>query len=488
MQSFRRLFHILILWLAVVRLWSAVIVTVAGGTQPGGAPVRGFDVDNGPATSSLLAFANVVNECDPGQFEQTVHLSADSAGNIYIADSANHRIRRISPEGLISTMAGSGDRPQTNARCEPSGPIGEPGPALSARLYGPGDVVMHPNGSLIIADQQNNRIRQVSSDGAIATIAGSGMHNLYAPGIPALSSPMDWPGALALDASGSLYFAEVHGNRIGKIGSDGRLTTIAGSGFPGFSGDGQRAALAQLRSPAGIGFDTDGNLYIADRGNHRVRKVSGDGIITTFAGTGQRGFSGDDGPAAAAALDTPMDVKADRSGNVYIADAGNHRVRRVDRQGIISTIAGDGVAGRGVDGVSPLVSSLNYPAGLAIDRNEDLYIADWQNYLVRKVVFSDGPVIAPGGITGAMLPGSVIAISGYNLAADSVSAGEDGLPSRLADTSVEVNGMMAPLLFVSPNLIRAQLPTDIAPGRAELVVRNGASASRKEALTIPTGN
>ena len=182
-----------------------------------------------------------------------------------------------------------------------------------------------------------------SDPGTISTIAGNGTHNIYAPGIPATSSPMDWPSAVAVDASGLVYFAELHGNRVGRIGADGRITTIAGNGFAG-------TTAASLTRPAGLGFDPAGNLYIADSGNHRIQKVTPSGTVSTVAGNGQKGFSGDAAAATQAKLDTPMDVKADARGNLYIADTGNNRIRRVGTDGVIQTIAGTGTAGHAGDG------------------------------------------------------------------------------------------------------------------------------------------
>ena len=346
---------------------TGIIVTVAGTTAEGAPPVRGFGGDDGPSPTASLALANLQNTCDPNQFEQAVHLAVDPAGNLLIMDAANQRIRRITPAWTIGTVAGSGERPQVNARCEPSSPVADGGPALSAFLYNPADVAIAPNGNLIIADQQNNRIRQIAPDGTITTIAGNGLHNIYAPGVPALNSPMDWPSAVAVDARGTVYFAEVHGNRVARIGADGRLATVAGTGFPGYAGDNVPATGALLRSPMGIALDADGNLFIADRGNHRVRKVSAAGIISAVAGNGQRGYSGDGGLAASASLDTPMDVKVDTLGNIFIADTGNNRVRRVGPDGVITTVAGDGHPARGPDGVAADTSSLYYPAGLAVD-------------------------------------------------------------------------------------------------------------------------
>src|SRR5688572_9725555 len=182
--------RILLVLLAVSTLaaQTGIITTIAGTGQ------RGFDGDGGPATQARIALANLQNECDPAQFEQLSHLVVDSSGVVWFTDSANHRIRRITPQGGISTFAGVGQRPDINSRCEPTGNIGDNGPASQARLYTPADLVLHPNGNVIIVDEQNNRIRQVTPAGQISTIVGSGLHQFYAP-VSATSSGMDWPSA-----------------------------------------------------------------------------------------------------------------------------------------------------------------------------------------------------------------------------------------------------------------------------------------------------
>jgi uncharacterized protein (TIGR03437 family) len=472
--------------LPLLQAQSGAISTVAGQTPVNGAPVQGFGGDGGPAADATLALANMKNPCgNPSLFEQTSHISIDSTGNIYFADSINQRIRRIDPSGVISTVAGSGTAPATNSLCQTTSPVGDGVSATDAHLFNPSDAMVDPKGNLIIADQQNNRIRQVNSAGNITTIVGSGLHNFYSPGILATASPMDWPSSLAIDGAGLIYFAELHGNRVGRLDADGHLSTVAGTGFPVFNGDGP-ANRANLTKPAGIAIDHSGNLLIADTGNHRVRKVSG-GIITTIAGTGQQSFCGDSGPANQACLDTPMDVKADALGNIYIADTGNHRIRRIDASGTISTVAGTGTAGRGPDGVAATSSALNYPSAMALDGNNDLYIVDWQNYLIRKVSF---PAISGGGIvngasfTAPVSPGSIISIFGTNLAPS--TAGSNGAPllTSLSGVTVEVNGAPVPLYVVTPGQINAQLPYEVAAGAAALVVATDSGRSAPAAFTV----
>src|ERR1041385_2749995 len=324
---------------------SGLISTLAGTTPPGGFPIRGYSGDGGPAVQARLALANLQNTCDPLRYEQITHLAVDATGAVYIADSDNQRIRRIDAQGAITTVAGSGNKPATNAQCEPTSSVGD-GPASNALFYNPSAVALAANGDVIIADQQDNRIRRLNN-GTVSTIAGNGQHLFYAPGLPATASPMDWPAAVAIGPGNTLYFAELHGNRIAKIAADGTLVTVAGSGFPGFAGDNGRAAAAQLHSPSGIAFDGAGNLYIADQLNHRIRKVGPDGTIATVAGNGSAGYSGDGGKATAPSLNGPMDVASDSAGNLYIADTLNHRIRRVDTGGTITTLAGTGTPGRG---------------------------------------------------------------------------------------------------------------------------------------------
>jgi uncharacterized protein (TIGR03437 family) len=477
--------RILLLLLSAAALWAQipVVTTIAGSVDDKGG-VRGYAGDGGPAVTAALALANVQNECDPQRYEQNSHIFVDGAGDLYFADSNNHRIRRISPEGIITTVAGSGDRPTTNARCEPTSAIGDGGPARDARLYNPSSVIVLANGNLVIADQQNNRIRQVTPTGSISTIAGSGAHNLYAPGIPATASPMDWPAGLAVDAEGLIYFSEVHGNRIGRINSNGRLSTIAGNGFPGSGGDGGQATLAQLRRPTGITIDANGTLYIADTGNHRVRKVAA-GTITTIAGTGTAGFSGDGSAATGAMLDSPLDVKVDSRGNVYIADAGNHRVRRIDPDGIITTVAGTGEPGRAEDFANASGSSFHSPSAIAIDSLDDLYVVDWQNYQIRKVTLSGLPAISRGGIVNAasrapfpapVAPGSLIEIRGLNFSSQVATAGLP-LPTELGGVFIELNGNPIPIVSISPTRIVAQLPPGLEAGSGSAVVRTESTSS-----------
>ena len=454
-----------------------VIATIAGATRVNSAPERGYSGDDGPARKALLALADLQNECDPNRFEQISHIALDPSGALFVADTANHRIRRITPADIITTFAGIGERLAVDSRtCVPTvSAIGDGAPAAAARLFHPAGIAWHPNGSLIVADQWNNRVRQISPSGIITTIAGNGLHAIYAPQIPATSSGIDWPTAVAVDAAGLVYFSELHSGRVARIAPDGRLVTVAGTGIPGFNGDTGPATGIRLSNPTGIAFDSTGTLYIADQGNHRIRKVTPDGNLTTVAGSAA-GFAGDGGPALAARLDRPADVKLDGRGNIYVADMNNHRVRRIDPSGIITTVAGDGVPVRGSDGVPAAASRLSLPSGLAVDPTGDVFVVDWGNYLVRRITFRGLPVITSNRVVngatftpGPIAPGSLFSIFGSNLAP---SAG------------VRVSNVVAPISFVSPEQINAQIPYETPPGEASFQVTTPAGASPPEYATI----
>lgn len=488
--------------LALGQNGAGVITTVAGGTLPGGLPQPGYSGDGGPASAALLAFADVRNACDSRvnpDYEQITHLFVDGANNLYFTDSVNQRIRKIDPSGTITTVAGNGLKPPIAGKPLCDSPAGVSGPgdggaATSAPLYYPGDVAVAPNGNILIADQQANRIRQVSPAGQISTLVGGGGHGYYGPGNPIVSAQLDWPGALAIDTTGAIVFVEQHSSRIARV-QDGKLVTIAGLGIiPGFSGDGGKATNAVFGSRVtGIAFDRSNTLYIADETNHRIRQVTPDGIIRTIAGTGKAGYSGDGGPASAAQLNMPADVKVDSSGNIYIADMMNHRVRRIDTSGTITTVAGDGTQGRGPDSVPATSSSLNTPAAVAVAPNGDLYIADWQNYLIRKVSFSSQPTITPGAVVNAasfapapipVAPGSIISVLGANFAASVVSASSSPLPTALGGISLQINGADAPLYYVSPTQINAQVPFETPLGPATVTVTTAAGTSASQAATV----
>jgi PKD repeat protein len=228
-------------------------------------------------------------------------------------------------------------------------------------------------------------VREVTAAGGITTIAGTGLSGFAGDGGQATSAQLVGPQAVAVDRQGTVYIADYDDNRIRKVSAAGTITTVAGTGTPGYNGDGIRATSAQLHQPVGVAVDRDGSLYIADQNNNRVRKVLPDGTIVTLAGTGLKGFSGDGGPATLAKLDHPAALAVDERGNVYVADTDNHRVRKVSVDGTITTLAGTGVAGSSGDGGPARSAQLNVPLGVAVDGKGDVYIGDTENNRIRKV-------------------------------------------------------------------------------------------------------
>jgi len=325
-------------------------------------------------------------------------IAVDSTGNLYIADRDNQRIRRMDgATGITTTVAGTGTQ----------GFSGDGGTATTAQLKNPSSVVLDGAGNLYIADSGNQRIRRVdSATGIITTVVGNGAGGFSGDGGPAIIATLNFPEGVALDSADNLYIADTGNQRIRRVDSaTGIITTVVGSGTAGFIGDGGSATAAQLSSPTGVSVDGADNLYIADSGNHRIRRVDGaTGVIITVAGNGALGFSGDGGVSTAARLTNPSGVALDGSGNLYIADWGNNRIRRVDGATfIITTIAGNGVQAFSGDGGVSTAAQLNNPAGVVLDSAGNLYIADWGNSRIRRV---DGTtdiittVAGPGGDGG----------------------------------------------------------------------------------------
>ncbi|MFF1481357.1 RICIN domain-containing protein [Streptomyces sp. NPDC058301] len=275
----------------------------------------------------------------------------------------------------ITTVAGTGD----------AGAAGDDGPAVAARLDRPYGLALDSTGTLYFSDHNNHQVRKVTTDGRIRTVAGTGTPGSRGEQGPAVSAQLDSPREVAVDRAGNLYIADSENHRIRKVTADGQIGTVAGTGTAGFSGDDGLAAAAELNCPYGVAVDSTGNLYIADTDNHRVRQVTPDGQIRTIAGTGTPGFSGDGESAATAQLNSPYGVAVDGAGDLYITDAENHRVRRVAGDGTISTVAGTGTDGFSGDDGPATSAQLNYPFGLAVDCVGALYIADYVNNRVRKV-------------------------------------------------------------------------------------------------------
>ena len=391
---------------------TGIISTVAG------AGTAGLSGDGGPATAAELSYPS--------------GIAVDGAGNLFIADSFNERIRKVDTAGIISTVAGSGP-----TAFQGGGSFsGDGGPATSALLNFPSFVRVNSAGDLVISDSNNERIRKVDTAGIISTVAGSGPTaqqgggSFGGDGGAATAAELSGPAGLALDGSGNLYIADAGNNRVRKVDASGIIATVAG----GSIGDGFPATQASLNGPRGLTTDPAGDLLIADCGDKRVRKVDASGVMSTVAGNASPRGLGDGGAATAADLECPSGL-AIENGNLYIADTGNNRVRRVDASGVITTVAGNGTAGYGGDGGVAAAGELSGPTGLAFDGSGNLYIADTGNNRVRKVdsagvittvagdgasgVGTDGiaatsaPVTSPTGITFDGSGNMVIAESGF---------------------------------------------------------------------------
>ena len=265
-----------------------------------------------------------------------------------------------------------------------NGYSGDGGVANIAQVYLPREVDVDASGNVYIADAGNNRIRKVTTSGVISTIAGTGVYGYNGDGFAATSAQLNYPRGVAVDASGNVYIADAGNHRIRKVDiSTGFISTIAGDGTAGYSGDGFAANLAKLHAPFGVAVDASGNVYIADMANYCIRKVNTSGVISTIAGTLNGGFSGDGGLATSARFYFPLGVDVDASGNVYIADAYNHRIRKIDNATkIISTIAGNGTVAYGGDGGAAITAQLQTPQGVAVDASGNVYIADTDNHLI----------------------------------------------------------------------------------------------------------
>jgi uncharacterized protein (TIGR03437 family) len=456
---------------------SGALARIAGNAIPG------YSGDGAPATNAQLH--------DPEG------LAVDRGGNLYIADNQNSRVRRVTPDGIITTIAGGGQSgdggPAVNARVNPfslavdnagnlfvreagrirkvaptgiittvagtgiPGFSGDGGLATSARLAG-GGIAVDSAGNLFIADETNNRVRKVSTDGIITTVAGNGASYFGPPmgdGGPAASAPLNTPAAVAIDALGNLYVAENLNNTIRKISISGIITTIAGTGEQGNSGDGAPAATATLWWPTDMTMDSSGNLFVLDSQNARVRKISSDGIITTALSADPTASEGDGGPATAAFLGVPSGVAADGRGNVFVASLG--RIRRVSKDGIITTVPGSGGAG-----------------ALALDSAGNLYITNGER--IQK--------LSPGGILTTVAGNGSFGFSG------------DGGPATAAQlwnaTAVAVDG--AGNIFIADTfnyrVRRVALDgtiTTVAGGGSRVFEDGGTRPATQVALTNPTG-
>jgi len=427
------------LYVADALNYRVIKASAGNSTTVAGNGVPGFSGDGGPATSaSLGGISTVAMTVGP------LGVAVDASNNLYVADTYNDRVRKVAG-GTISTIAGNGGYQFS----------GDGGPATSAAFNNPRGLAVDAAGNIYIADPLNNRVRKVSHAGTITTFAGNGVHGFSGDGGPATSASLNGPTGVALDSLGNLYIADTMNNRV-RLVSNGIITTVAGGGS--IVGDGGPATSAQLNNPVGVSLDFESNLFIADAS--RVRKVSA-GAITTVAGNGTVGYSGDNGPAPSASLNHPSATAIDQIGNVYIADQGNNLIRLVSA-GMITTFAGGGTfIGDGGPAAAAKISS---PSGLYLVSNHSLYIVDSGNNRIRLVTGSitttistvagngtagfsgdGGPATSaslnnPGGITLDAAGNIYIADSGNNRVRE-VFAGFVAIPYQTTPLTLNFSGI-----------------------------------------------
>lgn len=339
------------------------------------------------AGTGLKGFAGDGGQAASASIDSVLGLAIDALGNIYFTESKVHRVRRITTDGIVRTYAGNG-----------AGAFaGDNGPANQASLNEPWHLTIDSGGNLLIADFRNHRLRRVTPAGIITTVAGTGTATSNGDGGPAAQATLLGPAGVYVDSSNNIYTTGFD-NRVRIIGPDGIIRAFAGTGSAGFAGDGGPAAQALLAFPVAITGDSTGNIYFADTLNLRVRRITRQGIVSTYAGIVQHRYSGDGGQAVAAAIGLPLGLAVDTDNNVYISDPNNHRIRKVSPNGIISTIAGTGLAGFSGDNGPSTLAALNFPTGLASDLAGNVYIADTLNGRVRRIS-RDGTIatVAGGG-------------------------------------------------------------------------------------------
>jgi sugar lactone lactonase YvrE len=338
---------LLILLVLPIMSEAQMITTFAGnGTW-------GYSGIGGPATAAELA--------------EPRGVAVDNSGNVYIACwGAGSHVLKVNASGIISVFAGNGT----------TGYSGDGGPATAAELYYPTTVGFDGLGNVYIGDATSKRIRKVTPLGIITTFAGNGTYGNTGDGGPATAAELGYPAGISFDASGNAYIADQDNNNVRKVNSSGIISTFAGNGTAGYSGDGGPATAAMLYGPVRVIVSGSGDIYIDDYSNSRIRKVNSSGVISLIAGNGTTVFGGDGGQATAAELAGPVGIASDIYGNIFIADMGNNRIRMVNSLGVIKTIAGTGVAGYNGDCIQATFAELNAPIGVAVDGSGHIFFSE----------------------------------------------------------------------------------------------------------------
>ena len=372
-----------------------------------------------------------------------------------------------------------------------SGYSGDGGPATSAQINNAVGLAVDGEGNRYIADQNNHRIRKIDRNGVITTLAGTGVAGFSGDGGPAAQAQINGPTGVCTDTAGNVYIDDLNNRRIRRVSRAGTITTVAGNGSSIYSVSGGPATAAGLFLPIRCAVDTLNNLYIADQGAHRIVRVNNDGIATTVAGTGAIGFSGDGGPATAASLNNPTAVAVDPAGNLYITDQSNHRIRRVTPAGVIDTVAGNGSNSYSGDGGAATAASLNYPGSIVLDANSTLFIVDTINQRIRRVTGTTINTIAGTGTAGYSGDGGPATAAQVNnpfaIAVD--SAGNvlfgDTTNNRIRSIS-SVAAARLPLITSAGVTNAASFQTGIAPGGMLTLFGTNLGASPGQILTPTT--
>ena len=437
-----------------------------------GVRLRRVDPVGNIVTVAGDGYVHSVGDGGPATMAQLYQPSAptlDSAGNLFIADSGTERVRQVIRDGTVTTLAGTGAAARGAADGSPAG---------SVALNTPMGVAMDSSGNVLVADTYNHRVVMVTPARAIRTVAGTGTSGASPDGTGPLVAQLRAPRAVCADRTGNLYIVDTSNHRVLRLAPGGTLQTAAGNGSRGSAGDDGAARFAQLDTPSACATDSAGNLFIADTANHAIRKVNPAGMISTVVGTGIAGSSWEEAVATEASLYAPRGVVVDDMGDIFIADTGNHRIRQVTPDGRIHTIAGSGAAGFSGDDGAAAGALLNGPQGLFLDGAGDLYFADTGNNRIRRLVpdpVAPAPVVQSTAITvanaislreGAVAPGEIAAIFGAGLGPDTGVTGAldaDGvLPGVAGGVEVRFDGTPAPIFYAQSGQVNVQVPYAVA--------------------------
>lgn len=363
-----------------------VSVSLAACSGDGGEGGRNGVISTVVGTG-VLGTDGVGGPARDAELETPVDLAFAPDGSMYIAERQGTLIVKVDPAGVLAVVAGTGS----------SGFSGDGGPAAEAELNGASAVATDAEGNVYIADTLNNRVRMIDGEGVITTVAGTGVEGVSGDGGPATAARLSSPGGIAIDRDGNLYINDGANFRIRRVERDGTITTVVGTGSSEFSPDETRASEASFGGcqgyfPCGLDFDAKGRLYFTDFGFTRIRFIDDEGLVQTVAGDGHQGFSGDRGPAIEASLYWPMDIAFGSGGELFISTYGQgygkgQRIRAVDKNGTISTVVGTGATGYSGDGGPAIEAELYGPSGVATGPDGNLYIADSNNNVIRIVEF-----------------------------------------------------------------------------------------------------